>query len=198
MLRISHFDTQKMMGALTSIISGGLANGLNFIFVSGLGLNPVISAVLALQIIGGFISYSFDIMFAKKFFYFKEIPYSAVKYRFKFLSKSILSEMFIRFIIATIIMSIVYYFVYKTWMKYVEQKKLTFKYHEYVYAVLISCGLYFLFNHILLFDYVYQENERSIGIDITVIGIMLMTIISFSVWKLQNMSTLELNQYIMR
>jgi len=88
-----------------------------------------------------------------------------------------------------LIMSVMYYFTYKSWLKYAEENGLTFKYHEFVYAMLITIGLYFLFNHVILFDYVYMDTDRPLTVDITIIGIMIICIILYCIWHLQQPSS---------
>jgi hypothetical protein len=184
-LKLSGIDKQKLMGAVTSMASGSLSNGLYLLLVNFTSLNPVFAAVLALQILGGIFAYSFDVVFAKEKFNGIEIPYSHLGYRTKYLLKSVFTEMVIRFIVAIIITSIVYFFIYKSFLKFAEENGFTFRYYKYVYAVLISMSLYFLFNHIILFDYVYMETDRPITVDMTVIGIMLICLIAYCFWHIQ-------------
>lgn len=187
-VKLTAFDEQKILGALTSIASGGISNGLYFVLINVAKANPVMSAVFALQIFGGILAYTFDILFAKKTFYGQEVPYSQLRYRAGFLLSSVFTEMFIRFVIAVIIMSVVYYFAYKSWLKYAEENGLTFRYHEFVYALLMSISMYFLFNHVILFDYVYVETERPVTVDITMIGIMIISLLTYCNWQLQQVS----------
>lgn len=190
-LQLTGFDYQKVMGAATSIISGSLSNGLYFGLLKFTSVSPVLAAVFALQIIGGLLAYSFDIVLAKKTFNGVDLPYSDVGARVSYLFKSVFTEMFIRFIIAVIIMSVVYYFAYKSWLKFVEEHKLTFKHYEFVYALMLSIALYFLFNHVILFDYVYMDTERPITVDMTVIGIMIVSLIAYCGWHLSQQTQRE-------
>lgn len=181
MLKITNFDKQKILGAATSVASGGMSNGIYLIFWKLLGMNPILAAVLALQLIGGLLAYSFDIVFAKESFNGTKIPYSDILYRLSYLGNSFFSEMIIRFVVALIIMSIVYFFVYKALLKTARRYNITFKYNEAFYAMGLSVALYFLFNHILLFDYVYNELDRSIEVDLTVVGTMLLCLIAYCI-----------------
>ncbi len=179
MLKLTQFDEEKIRGALTSVASGSLSNLIYFLLVNVGKTNPIFGAVVGLQILGSLISYSFDILFAKHKFNGNIVPYTYIPYRCKYLLKSFFSEMILRFVIAVIIMSITFYFSYKSWLDFAEKNKLQFKYDKYVYAILISVGLYFLFNHIILFDYVYRDIERSLEIDMIIIGIMIVTLILY-------------------
>lgn len=181
-LKLSLFDRQKIRGAGTSLCSGILANGSYWLLWKTVGLNPVLAAVLGTQVIGGFLSYMLDILFAKENFMGRPVPYSHLGERTQFLIQSLGTEMILRFIIATIIMTVVFTFAFQAVLKMVERHRLKFKYYEAVYGLLLAMGLYFLFNHALLFDYVYNESTRSIAIDITAIGIMVLCLIMLSIW----------------
>jgi hypothetical protein len=182
-LHLTSFDQQKLRGALTSIVSGGSSNLLYFLLVN-VGFNPVGAAVLALHIIGGVFAYTLDIVFAKASFKGKIVPYTDLNFRLKYLLKSFFSEMILRFMISIIIMSITYYFAYQSWIKFAEENKWTFRWYKHVYAIIMGIALYFLFNHVILFDYVYMETMRPIEVDITMIGIMILCVIAYSAWHL--------------
>jgi len=187
------FTNEKLRGALTSVLSGGVSGGMNVIGVTVLGLSAPVSALLMLYLFGSIFGYSVDILFAKSNFTIKQgyngeksfsgtVPYSDMKTRALWLLRSFTEKHFFRFVITVIIDVLIGIAILRALMDYAEENDFLtdFKYRDMLLAGGVSIFTFFLYNNVLRFDWAYSDKESPL-MDVVVLMWVALVLLIFAV-----------------
>ena len=169
------FSEEKIRGIVTSIASGGISGGINF-GLTAAGLSGTLSAFIGLYLIGSILGYTFDILFAKKFFklpkgyegiqgpYKGPVHYRDLYTRFMWLLSSFKGKQFFRYIITVIIDTLIGIVILRAVIEFMNRKKflMEFAYRDAIVAGLISVGTFILYNNVLRFDWAYSDVDDPI------------------------------------
>ena len=147
---------EKVLGGLTSAVSGSAAGGLMFLGVQ-MGLSAPTSSAVFLYGVGNLLAYTLDVMFAQRSPGGKEVPYSAVAARFRYFLNSLVTPQFLRFIVTVIIDSLVGIALLKAAIKYMDTNDILtgFKYRDAITSILIAFFTFVLYVNTLRFDWAY-------------------------------------------
>ena len=187
------FTGEKFRGAVTSILTGSLAGGLNLLGVS-LGMNPIVSASLFLYLVGNVLGYTFDILFAKQMFILpgesieKMVPYTAFGPRLTWLMYSFFSKKFYRFIITVLIDTLIGLAVLKAALDFVNRRKwlMNWNQRDAFLAICVAIFTYLIYNNILRFDWAYRDTEEPFMILVVLMWISLVLMLSAVTYKPAN------------
>jgi hypothetical protein len=169
---LNHFNTEKSKGDITSIVSIIIGNILNIILNKYYHMGIHKSTFLSLYVIANSIAYILDILFAKeKLFiknyngtsnYYGNIPFNDYKIRLNFLLRSFLDKYFLKFIVLTIIDSIIGLTLLRFVIKLCDMYDILteWKYRDLILAFIISSITFFLFVSKLRFDWSYEYKEN--------------------------------------
>ena len=192
----SHYKTQESKGDLTSIISIVIGNILNIVFNKYYGMEIHKSTLLSVYIIANVIAYILDILFAKeKLFvkmykgqknYYGKIPYNDYKVRLHFLLKSFMDKYFLKFIVLTVIDSIIGLTILRFLIKLCDMYDILtkWKYRDLTLAFLVSSITFFLFVSKLRFDWSYEYKENFMLNVLMYIWLSIILLIAVSVQHL--------------
>ena len=192
----SHYKTQESKGDLTSIISIVIGNILNIIFNKYYGMEIHKSTLLSVYMIANIIAYILDILFAKeKLFvkmykgqknYYGKIPYNDYKVRLHFLLKSFMDKYFLKFIVLTVIDSIIGLTILRFLIKLCDMYDILtkWKYRDLTLAFLVSSVTFFLFVSKLRFDWSYEYKENFMLNVLMYIWLSIILLIAVSVQHL--------------
>lgn len=169
------FSNEKIRGAITSVVSGGVSGGMNALGVSVLNLSAPMSALVMLYIFGSIFGYSVDIMFAKKHFTIKRgyrgtkpysgpVPYTDIGTRALWLLASVIDKHFFRFVITVIIDTLIGIAILQALIKYANDKEflMDFAFRDMFIAGAVSVFTFFLYNNVLRFDWAYNDQESPL------------------------------------
>jgi hypothetical protein len=169
------FTEEKLRGLVASMTSGALASGLNFGGIA-VGINPAVSSLTAIYVIGNLLTYCFDILFAKRVFYVEKgfagskgpyegpVPYTAVGVRLMWLLRSMAGPQFFRFVVSVVIDTLVGLAILKTSLELLDEHEILMEYRTYRdFAVVsvISLATFFLFVNVLRFDWAYTDGSNG-------------------------------------
>jgi len=153
--------SEKVRGGLTSVVSGSIA-GLLTVFGVNMGLSAPVSSAVFLYGVGNVVSYMLDILFAKREFDGREVPYSAVGQRLVIFAGSLFTSQFFRFIITAIIDCLVGISVLKASIKYMNEHDILtgFKHRDTVVSIAIATFTFVLYVNTLRFDWAYSHTKN--------------------------------------
>lgn len=167
---------EKFIGTIVSIVVGGLAFAVLFAFeITGASTE---SAVVYTSMISNFVGYTGDILIAKQCFdewepigepgWFNDKgKYVPVQYdqwdlekRFIWYIKSLASKSFVRFLLITVIDTIVSLAIIDLVIRSLENAKINFKFRNSVIAVLVSIFVFQIFVNDLRFRFAYTRTDN--------------------------------------
>lgn len=160
------FSQEKNKGILTSAVSFSIANLLNVFFNKNLQIGIQKSTFISMYLIGNILAYSLDVVFAKEKLYinnrYGNISLNNYNARLNFLIKSFFSKYFIRFMILTIIDSIIGLTLLKFLIKLMDKYEILidWKYRDLLIAAVVVSFTYNLYLNQLRFDWAYEYKEN--------------------------------------
>jgi len=188
----STFSGEKLRGAMTSIVSGSAAGGMNFGLVAA-GLDPTTAAFLGLYLFGSFLGYAMDILFAKRSFVLRgggageaqEVAYTAMATRARWLIKSLVGKQFFRFLISVLIDTLVGLAILVAAVEYMDEREILvdFKYRDTFVAGFIAIFTFFLFTNVLRFDWAYRDADDPMLNVVVIMWSTLVLMIFATVWR---------------
>lgn len=149
---------EKALGAVASLISGIISNIAN----AGLiltGVNPIVSTLVSLQVVGNLLTYFLDIMIAKHVFHGVAVPYGDIHTRFRWFLRSFKGPPFHKFIVACIIEAVIVSTGLIRAREYCDLHKIHFPLRDAVLAGLIAAASFLLIMNVLRFNWVLEETE---------------------------------------
>lgn len=162
--------TEKLRGGLASFISGVLSNAAN----AGLivtGVNPILSTIITLQILGNLLTYVLDIMIAKRDFYGAHVSYKDLRARFIWLVKSFRGPPFHKFVVACIIEAVIVSSGLRGMRQFCDSHNINFPLRDAVLAGVVASISFILVMNVLRFNWVLNE-EESVTLNIVVLAWM--------------------------
>ncbi len=160
------FSQEKNKGILTSAVSFSIANLLNVFFNKNLQIDIQKSTFISMYLIGNILGYSLDVVFAKEKLYinnrYGNISLNNYNTRLNFLIKSFFSKYFIRFMILSIIDSIIGLTLLKFLIKLMDKYEILidWKYRDLLIAAVVVSFTYNLYLNQLRFDWAYEYKEN--------------------------------------
>ncbi len=164
---------EQFKGILASTGSGTIASILNYVLTTAFKMNIHTSTFISMYLVGNFLTYCFDILFAKEKFYDsvlkKNIAYEFGAFRKKFvwLIKSFSDKYFLRFFITVMIDSIIGLAILK-WVirtlddNFILTNKKYIKTRNVVVAILVSVFTFMLYLNALRFNWAYSSDDNPI------------------------------------
>lgn len=164
-------SSEKYRGALTSVASSGISSATLALLIMT-GSPPVASAVIG-TLFGNVLSYSFDIVFAKRAFKLPktsgevDVPYSDLWRRMTLLGSSFLSRMFHRFVILTIIETITIFAMTRLFIRLLDDHAILVKtdrqrrWRDTAITLLSALAVFITFGNVMRFDWAYNMNIRT-------------------------------------
>ena len=162
----SVFTGEKGRGLLTSVASGGISAGMNYVGTAVLGMNPVLSAAVFLYSLGSLLSYSFDILYAKREFHGRALPYSAQRERWAYLARSFRRKQFYRFVITLILETVVSVCVLRAVLDQLDRMRVwtatprARRLRDVAAALAVALAVFLLFANVLRFDWAYRDDDN--------------------------------------
>lgn len=159
------FTGEKVRGAGMSAVSGTTAMLLNAFGIAVLGMNPMVSTALFSNAFGSILSYSLDILFAKRDFGLVPLPYSAFVKRARWLLQSFRRRFFYRFLITVLIESLTCLLILGALLAWMDRNRFGTDYtalRDTVASIAVVVFVFFLFGNILRFDWAYCEVEQPL------------------------------------
>jgi hypothetical protein len=164
----NYLSVEKRRGIVTSVISGSIAMGLNYMGVVTLGMNPLVSTAIFAQVLGSVLSYSMDILFAKTHFRIHSdqptvfVPFSHLGVRSKWWLKSFKRPQFMRFIIVMIIETLTALAILAACIRTADRHEwFAKKYRDvrnFLLALIVGVVVFLMFGNMLRFDWAYSED----------------------------------------
>ena len=191
---------EKNLGKITSISSVIIANILNYILNIFFGFNIQQSTGFSVYFIGNIVGYSLDILFAKKNLYLKNKTgnYKLVDNfndKIKFLMLSFVDKYFIKFVVLSIIDTIIGLILLKYCIEILDENKIliNFKYRNLIVALIIPTITYFLYANDLRFDWAYEFKENFLLNIIMYVWltIVLLFAVNINYTNIENFTNLE-------
>lgn len=193
----STFTAEKARGLLASLASGAIASGLNFAGMA-LGLSPGLSSLLAVYVLGNFLTYCFDILFAKREFFIPSgygakrtdyegpVAYAAIGVRMAWLLRSMAGPQFFRYVISVIIDTLTGLAILKAVIDTLDKHDILVEhrlYRDFGVASIITLTTFFLFVNVLRFDWAYADKPGLSDpvMNIVVLAWLATSMMSFSV-----------------
>jgi len=184
------FDGEKLRGILTSLAAGGTSGGLNFALV-GAGLGPELSAFIGMYVIGSLLSYTFDIMFAKRNFPVRsgtteasvvQLAYTDFAGRGVWLLRSLLGKYFYRFVVTVLLDSLVGIILLRAAIRQMDKLDFLtdFAFRDAFVAAGISVFTFLLYNNILRFDWAYSDVNDPI-LNVVILMWTTLIVVAFAV-----------------
>ena len=155
-------DAELFRGAIASLVASMLSNLMNMFGTHVLKLHIEWSSLFFISIFGNLLGYSLDILFAKKYFYGKEVPYSDMPYRLLWWMKSFSSPIFFKFIVTIIIDMILFTVLLRTILKTLDEKEIKFKYRDVLVAAAVTTVTFVLYVNYLRFKWAYLMKTSPI------------------------------------
>lgn len=191
------FTGEKVRGLLASLASGATASGLNFAGMA-MGLSPGASSLLAVYILGNFLTYCFDILFAKREFYIPSgygakrseyegpVAYGAIGVRMAWLLQSMAGPQFFRYVISVIIDTLTGLAILKATIDTLDRNEILMDYRVYRdfgVSSIITLMTFFLFVNVLRFDWAYSDKPGTSDptMNIVVLAWLATSMMSFSI-----------------
>jgi len=159
------FTEQFIRSGIASISATSVAHVVNGFTLYNYKVDNNVVTFISLFVIGNILSYSFDIMFAKKYFNNVIIPYNRINDRLMYLIKSYVSHTFAKYVMTVIIDVILIYTLHKYIVNYCNKNKIDFKYRNSIIASILSTSTFVLFINQIRFNWAYNINS-DINIDI--------------------------------
>ena len=172
------FTKEKVRGMGASIVASLSGNTLNIFGQSVLGLNPLVSTALFLQVTGNFIGYMLDMVFAKEVINGMQVPYVDILARVQFMVKSLGTTMFFKFIITVIIDTIVIVEMLNAALFILDANDIKFKFRDELVAASISFVTFILWTNALRFNWAYADTSNPI-MDIVILAWLAIVIMIF-------------------
>ena len=169
------FKGEQQRAAVGYIVVAILAYYLNIFLAKTTNLTVTQTTFLAVYVIGNLVLYSFDMLFAKESFYIngkiQTVPYTDVLTRIQLLGESFFQKQALRFIVTVSIDTIVGLVILKYVIEKLEELKLfpTWKYRNYLAALVVAAFTYVLYLGTLRFKWAYQHEPAPL-LDILVIA----------------------------
>jgi len=169
----SLLSSEKIRGAITSVVSGGVSGSMNLMGVTLLGLSGPMSAFLMLYVFGSMFGYSVDILFAKQNFTIKKkgqapftsaVPYTDFKTRALWLVASLIDRHFFRFVITVIIDTLIGITMLQALIRYFDDENILtdFAYRDMLLAGAVAIITFFLYTNVLRFDWAYSDADSPL------------------------------------
>jgi hypothetical protein len=174
LIKHSYLSTEIKKGKVTSWISLGASYILNYHLYTNLEMNIFKSTFISIFIFGNILSFCLDMMLAKKKIrlpmykgtkdYYGPVPYREYWYRGEFMLRSLLSPIFIQFMILGIIDTIINLSLLKFIIKLSDKYSILnkWKHRKVVFAALTSSLTFGLFINQLRFQWAYEENSNFV------------------------------------
>ena len=169
------FSSEKIRGAISSVVSGGVSGLMNLLGVTVFGLNAPLSAFFFLYLFGSVFGYTMDILFAKAYFTIKEgnasekpfhgrVSYTDFRTRVLWLLRSFIDKHFFRFVITVIIDTLIGIAILQALIDYMNDRRvlMDFAYRDMLLAGGVSIFTFFLYNNVLRFDWAYSDTESPL------------------------------------
>ena len=162
---------EKGRGALASVVSGTTASVLNAIGVLFLGLSAPVSAALFLYMFGSVLSYSLDVVFAKRDFMQRgsrvpaPLPYNAIGKRARWLMRSFTQRFFLRFLITVLLETLTGLALLRAAIRIMDHHGFLMdhrKIRDVCASVLTVVFVFVLFGNILRFDWAYKDVDQPL------------------------------------
>jgi hypothetical protein len=166
---------EKVLGALTGVVSGSTALGLHALGVGVLGMSSPLSAFVMFYMAGGVLGYTLDILFAKEKFTnhpgvmggspMEVVPYRDIVTRSKWLFKSLYTRHFMRFIIVALIETLTGLVVIDAVLTHMDEKGFMTDskwVRDVGVTAVVAATIFVLFGSVLRFDWAYQEIEQPL------------------------------------
>jgi hypothetical protein len=182
---------EKARGAAASAVSGTAAAALNVLGVTALGLSAPASAALFLHATGSLLSYSLDIMFAKRDFRLPAagqagapapLPYGALAARAAWLLRSFRRRFFFRFFVTVVIEGVTALALLWAAIRVLDRHRVLQRWkklRDAGAAVAASVAVFLLFGNILRFDWAYREVEQPL-LTMVVLMWMALAVLAFA------------------
>jgi len=157
------------------VVSAGIAGGFNALGTY-LGMDPTLSSLLFVYVLGNSVAYTGDIMFAKERFLpntkrkkkeeeedapheEKKIPYDAYLERFMWLLRSFADKYFYRFIVTVVVDTLVGIALIRASIDFLDEHEVLtdFKWRDMFVTGLVSVITFFLYTNVLRFDWAYRS-----------------------------------------
>lgn len=168
---------EKLRGGVSSFISGLVANVANAGLIM-MGVNPLVSTALTLQVAGNLLTYFLDIMIAKRDFGGVSVPYDDLSTRYAWLLRSFAGPPFHKFIVAAIIELVIVYASLAKAIIFCDKHGIKFWMRDAALAGAIAGLSFLLVMNILRFNWVFNETE-SITLNIVVLAWMGLSVLLF-------------------
>jgi hypothetical protein len=171
------FTAEKLRGMVMSLVASVASNGLNIFGQSILGMSPLVSTTIFLQVFGNLLVYVLDILFAKEIINGERVSYLDAGTRLRWMLKSFFKSTFLKYIITILIDSIILVEMLDFGIFVCEKNGIRFKFRNEIIAGLISIVTFILWVNALRFNWAYAETENAtlniiiiawLGISITV------------------------------
>lgn len=167
-----HFSKEKNKGLITSIVSFISGNVLNIFLNKKLNFDIKQSTFISLYIFANLIGYTLDILFAKEKLFIKnyngtknfygKIPFNDYNTRLNFLIYSFFSKHIIRFIIISLLDSIIGLILLKYIINILDEYEvlMNWEYRDLVVAALVVSVTFNLYLNHLRFDWAYEHKDN--------------------------------------
>lgn len=169
---IAFFSIDKNRGLLTSAGSFTIANGLNYVLYKEMGYDIKESTFWSIYVLGSIMGYVLDILFAKSTLrvhgykghkvYYGKIPITDINTRGRFLLRSLISKHFIRFIVISIIDTIIGLSMIKFMIQIMDRYNVlvNWEYRDLIIVIIVSSFTYNLYLNDLRFDWAYSYKDN--------------------------------------
>lgn len=169
-------NEEKLRGLLASSVSSVIAWSLNLIG-NHIGVDPDLSSFIASYVIGNLLTYSFDIIFAKKHLsiYGESqvvVPYSDMVTRLKWVFKSFFSVNFFRFVLTVIIDSLIGLAIRQKVINLLDKHNIYTNHkmiRDMAVTTLVVLATFFLYVNTLRFNWAYTGESNPV-IDVIVVA----------------------------
>jgi hypothetical protein len=175
---------EKLRGAVVGFIVGILVFSLNLLGVQQMKLSAQTSSIIFLYLVGNFLGYVLDILFAKERFrdvlsgVLMPLPYTDFRTRFRWLRKSFVQKYFFRFVISVIIEAITGIAILSAIIQYMDYHGIwkDWKLRNAAVGIFVAIVNFVLFVNILRFDWAYNEVENPL-LDMIILMWMVLTML---------------------
>ena len=169
---------QFIRSGVASVSATFVAHVVNGFTLYNSKANSNVVTFISLFVIGNILSYSFDILFAKKYFNNLIIPYNRINDRLMYLMKSYLSHTFAKYVITVLIDVILIYTLHKFIVNYCDKNNIDFKYRNSIIASILSASTFILFINQIRFNWAYNSNS-GINTDIVMYAWLGLSVLIF-------------------
>lgn len=177
---------EKLRGFLASLVTGFVA-GSAHITGTSLGLDATLSALLFMYILGSFMSYVMDIMFAKSTFYMADIQktvpllYTEFRERFSWLLRSFAGRYFGRFVLTVVIDALVGIALLRAAIRLLDHYEILtdFAWRDLALSGIIAGVTFLLYTNVLRFDWAYQ-NDTDFTTDMVVLMSLVIILVIYA------------------